>query len=60
LKKDEWQLLAYGLLAALLVELAFWSNFQHHIHVSRTQGSLIVLGIAVAVYLLYLRRRARR
>jgi hypothetical protein len=62
LKKDEWRLLGFGLLAALLIELVLWPIFSHHIHLPRLAGYLIVLAIAGAVYIFaeYARRRKRQ
>jgi len=59
MSKDDWRLLGYGLLAALLISLALWPIFIYRIKFPKIVGELICAAIAGAVFLLSKYRAGR-
>jgi hypothetical protein len=53
MKKDEWKLLRYGLLTALLMGLVLMPILVHNINFPKHAAEAILAAIAVAVFLLY-------
>jgi hypothetical protein len=53
MKKDEWKLLWYGLLTALLMGLVLVPILVHNINFPKHTAEAILAAIAVAVFLFY-------
>jgi undecaprenyl pyrophosphate phosphatase UppP len=53
MSKDEWKLLWYGLLTALLMGLVLVPILMHNIHFPKLAAEAILAFIAGAVFLLY-------
>jgi ABC-type Fe3+-siderophore transport system permease subunit len=53
MKKDEWKLLGYGLLTALLMGLVLVPILVHNINFPKRAAEAILTAIAGAVFLLY-------
>jgi hypothetical protein len=60
MSKDEWRLLRYGVLAALLMSVALWPIFIYRVKLPTIVGELICGAIAGGVFLLSKYRAGRR